>query len=80
MFHCAINGNWAFGLPFHFICPLSPHTNSLFLPNPNSQVKGKKGKKGKMQKVDARILGFNTTAAPDRLNVGKRDYGDGTEN
>jgi hypothetical protein len=41
--------------------------------------KGKKGKKGKMQKVDARILGFNTTAAPDRLNVGKRDYGDGTD-
>lgn len=44
------------------------------------EVKGKKGKKGKMQKVDARILGFNTTAAPDRLNVGKRDYGDGSDN
>lgn len=33
-----------------------------------------------MQKVDARILGFNMTAAPDRLNVGKRDYGDGSDN
>jgi PERQ amino acid-rich with GYF domain-containing protein len=43
------------------------------------EVKGKKGKKGKMQKVDSRILGFNTTSAPDRLNVGKRDYGDGTD-
>lgn len=29
-----------------------------------------------MQKVDAKNLGFNVSAAPDRLNVGKRDYGD----
>jgi PERQ amino acid-rich with GYF domain-containing protein len=29
-----------------------------------------------MQKVDNRILGFNVTAAPDRLNVGDRDYGE----
>jgi len=29
-----------------------------------------------MLKVDSRILGFNVTAAPDRLNVGDRDYGE----
>nr|XP_023030042.1 GIGYF family protein CG11148 [Leptinotarsa decemlineata] len=42
------------------------------------EVKGKnkKIKKSKMLKVDARILGFNVTSAPDRLNVGDRDYGD----
>ncbi|XP_022912828.1 GIGYF family protein Gyf isoform X3 [Onthophagus taurus] len=38
--------------------------------------KGKKTKKSKMTKVDARILGFNVTAAQDRINVGDRDYGD----
>lgn len=27
-----------------------------------------------MTKVDARILGFSVTAAPDRINVGDRDY------
>ncbi|KAK6618626.1 hypothetical protein RUM43_013017 [Polyplax serrata] len=36
--------------------------------------KGKKSKKGKMLKVDNRILGFSVTAAPDRINVGDRDY------
>lgn len=35
---------------------------------------GKKSKKGKMLKVDNRILGFSVTAAPDRINVGDRDY------
>lgn len=29
-----------------------------------------------MTKLDNRILGFSVTAAPDRLNVGDRDYGD----
>uniref|UniRef100_A0A182FPR5 GYF domain-containing protein n=1 Tax=Anopheles albimanus TaxID=7167 RepID=A0A182FPR5_ANOAL len=38
--------------------------------------KGKKIKKIKMHKLDNRILGFSVTAAPDRLNVGDRDYGD----
>lgn len=38
------------------------------------QGKGKKVKKSKMMKVDSRILGFSVTAAPDRLNVGDRDY------
>jgi PERQ amino acid-rich with GYF domain-containing protein len=53
--------------------------------NPNSndfqevKAKGKKPKKGKMQKVDSRILGFSTSAATDRLNVGNRDYGDSPE-
>ncbi|XP_043260032.1 GRB10-interacting GYF protein 2-like isoform X1 [Colletes gigas] len=52
--------------------------------NPNApaefqEVKGKskKPKKGKMYKVDNRILGFSVTAAPDRINVGDRDYGEG---
>ncbi|KAL0130742.1 hypothetical protein PUN28_002396 [Cardiocondyla obscurior] len=52
--------------------------------NPNAstefqEVKGKskKPKKGKMFKVDNRILGFSVTAAPDRINVGDRDYGEG---
>ncbi|XP_066603534.1 GRB10-interacting GYF protein 2 isoform X2 [Prorops nasuta] len=51
--------------------------------NPNTtefqEVKGKskKPKKGKMFKVDNRILGFSVTAAPDRINVGDRDYGEG---
>ncbi|XP_026278076.1 GRB10-interacting GYF protein 2 [Frankliniella occidentalis] len=39
--------------------------------------KGKKTKKGKMFKVDQSILGFSVTAAPDRINVGDRDYGEG---
>lgn len=30
-----------------------------------------------MYKVDNRILGFSVTAAPDRINVGDRDYGEG---
>lgn len=40
------------------------------------QSKSKKPKKGKMYKVDSRILGFSVTSAPDRINVGDRDYGD----
>uniref|UniRef100_A0A182N5I7 GYF domain-containing protein n=1 Tax=Anopheles dirus TaxID=7168 RepID=A0A182N5I7_9DIPT len=50
--------------------------------NPSSndfqEIKGKakKIKKNKMMKLDSRILGFSVTAAPDRLNVGERDYGD----
>lgn len=40
------------------------------------QGKGKKTKKNKMMKVDSRILGFNVTAAQDRVNVGDRDYGE----
>ena len=43
------------------------------------QGKSKKPKKGKMYKVDNRILGFSVTAAPDRINVGDRDYGEGVE-
>ena len=38
------------------------------------QGKGKKAKKSKMFRVDNRILGFNVTAAQDRINVGDRDY------
>uniref|UniRef100_T1IEM4 Uncharacterized protein n=1 Tax=Rhodnius prolixus TaxID=13249 RepID=T1IEM4_RHOPR len=38
--------------------------------------KSKKAKKGRMQKVDTRILGFSTTSAPDRINVGDREYPD----
>lgn len=30
-----------------------------------------------MFKVDNRILGFSVTSAPDRINVGDRDYGEG---
>ncbi|KXJ76180.1 hypothetical protein RP20_CCG010226 [Aedes albopictus] len=50
--------------------------------NPSSndfqEIKGKnkKVKKNKMTKLDNRCLGFSVTAAPDRLNVGDRDYGD----
>ncbi|XP_030747208.1 GIGYF family protein CG11148 isoform X2 [Sitophilus oryzae] len=49
------------------------HHNTEF-----QEVKGKnkKSKKSKMLKVDSRILGFNVTSAPDRINVGDRDYGD----
>ncbi|XP_018329970.1 GIGYF family protein CG11148 isoform X2 [Agrilus planipennis] len=36
--------------------------------------KGKKTKKSKMTKMDKSILGFSVTAAPDRINVGDRDY------
>ncbi|XP_024884042.1 GIGYF family protein CG11148-like [Temnothorax curvispinosus] len=55
--------------------------------NPNApaefqEVKGKskKPKKGKMFKVDNRNLDFSVTAAPDRINVGDRDYGEGLTN
>ncbi|XP_031339420.1 GRB10-interacting GYF protein 2 isoform X2 [Photinus pyralis] len=56
--------------PAPAITPSSQH-------NPDFQEvkgKGKKVKKSKMMKVDARILGFSVTAAPDRINVGDRDY------
>ncbi|XP_076652489.1 GIGYF family protein Gyf isoform X3 [Halictus rubicundus] len=52
--------------------------------NPNAPTefqeakgKSKKPKKGKMYRVDNKILGFSVTAAPDRINVGARDYGEG---
>ncbi|XP_015586467.1 GRB10-interacting GYF protein 2 isoform X1 [Cephus cinctus] len=53
---------------------INPNTSTEF-----QEVKGKskKPKKGKMFKVDNRILGFSVTAAPDRINVGDRDYGEG---
>ncbi|KAG5667580.1 hypothetical protein PVAND_015557 [Polypedilum vanderplanki] len=52
--------------------------------NPNNssdfqEVKGKNKKvksKKVMKAVDNRILGFTATSAPDRINVGDRDYGD----
>lgn len=53
---------------------VNPNTSAEF-----QEVKGKskKPKKGKMFKVDNRILGFSVTSAPDRINVGDRDYGEG---
>ncbi|XP_045478722.1 GIGYF family protein Gyf isoform X2 [Harmonia axyridis] len=58
--------------PASAINPSSVHSNEF------QEVKGKnkKNKKNKMLKVDSRILGFNVTSAPDRINVGDRDYGD----
>ncbi|CAH1173798.1 unnamed protein product [Phaedon cochleariae] len=58
--------------PAPAITPSSQHSTEF------QEVKGKnkKIKKSKMFKVDARILGFNVTSAPDRINVGDRDYGD----
>lgn len=41
------------------------------------QSKAKKPKKGKMIQMDSRMLGFNVMSAPDRINVGDRDYGEG---
>ena len=32
-----------------------------------------------MMPVDNKILGFSVTAAPDRINVGDRDYGEGLQ-
>lgn len=37
----------------------------------------KKSKKKPMLRLDNAFLGFNVTAAPDRINVGDRDYGEG---
>ncbi|XP_044747751.1 GIGYF family protein Gyf isoform X2 [Coccinella septempunctata] len=58
--------------------PASAINPSSFHSNEFQEVKGKnkKNKKNKMLKVDNRILGFNVTSAPDRINVGDRDYGD----
>ncbi|KAJ3658723.1 hypothetical protein Zmor_010447 [Zophobas morio] len=58
--------------PAPAITPSSQHSTEF------QEVKGKnkKNKKSKMLKVDSRILGFNVTSAPDRINVGDRDYGD----
>ncbi|KAK5644037.1 hypothetical protein RI129_007882 [Pyrocoelia pectoralis] len=55
----------------------APAITPSSLHNPDFQEvkgKGKKIKKSKMTKVDSRILGFSVTAAPDRINVGDRDY------
>ncbi|XP_076236016.1 GIGYF family protein Gyf isoform X2 [Calliopsis andreniformis] len=60
------------------LCKPAPAVNPN-VPTEFQEVKGKskKPKKGKMYKVDNRILGFSVTAAPDRINVGDRDYGEG---
>ncbi|KAI4483604.1 hypothetical protein M0804_007864 [Polistes exclamans] len=59
------------------LCKPAPAVNPN-APTEFQEVKGKskKPKKGKMFKVDNRILGFSVTAAPDRINVGDRDYGE----
>ncbi|XP_017754978.1 PREDICTED: PERQ amino acid-rich with GYF domain-containing protein 2 isoform X2 [Eufriesea mexicana] len=59
------------------LCKPAPAVNPN-APTEFQEVKGKskKPKKGKMYKIDNRILGFNVTAAPDRINVGDRDYGE----
>ncbi|KAK9875652.1 hypothetical protein WA026_009449 [Henosepilachna vigintioctopunctata] len=51
--------------PAPAITPSSIHSNDF------QEVKGKnkKNKKNKMLKVDSRILGFNVTSAPDRINA-----------
>ncbi|XP_065351178.1 GRB10-interacting GYF protein 2 [Cloeon dipterum] len=58
------------------LCKPAPAVNPM--ENDFLEVKGKvkKPKKKQMTKVDSRILGFSVTAAPDRLNVGDRDYGE----
>lgn len=60
--------------------PPPPSSNAAAAANANQfqEVKGKKAKpkKNKMLKVDSRILGFNVTAAHDRINIGDRDYAD----
>lgn len=58
--------------PAPAITPSTQHSNDF----QEVKGKGKKVKKSKMLKVDARILGFNVTAAQDRINVGDRDYGE----
>jgi PERQ amino acid-rich with GYF domain-containing protein len=53
---------------------INPQANNDF-----QEVKGKNKKvksKKVMKAVDNRILGFTATSAPDRINVGDRDYGD----
>ncbi|XP_048505447.1 GRB10-interacting GYF protein 2 isoform X3 [Athalia rosae] len=61
------------------LCKPAPAVNPNATTTEFQEVKGKakKTKKGKMFKVDSRILGFSVTAAPDRINVGDRDYGEG---
>ncbi|KAK7869595.1 hypothetical protein R5R35_003385 [Gryllus longicercus] len=59
------------------MCVPAPAVNPLSTDFQEVKGKGKKAKKSKMFKVDNRILGFNVTAAQDRINVGDRDYGEG---
>ncbi|XP_046594566.1 GRB10-interacting GYF protein 2 isoform X2 [Neodiprion lecontei] len=61
------------------LCKPAPAVNPNATATEFQEVKGKakKPKKGKMYKVDSTILGFSVTAAPDRINVGDRDYGEG---
>ncbi|RZF33086.1 hypothetical protein LSTR_LSTR009815 [Laodelphax striatellus] len=58
--------------------PQPPPPSASAAVNQFQEVKGKKAKpkKNKMLKVDSRILGFNVTAAHDRINIGDRDYAD----
>ncbi|XP_067006202.2 GRB10-interacting GYF protein 2 isoform X1 [Anabrus simplex] len=59
------------------MCVPAPAVNPLNNDFQEVKGKGKKTKKSKMFRVDNRILGFNVTAAQDRINVGDRDYGEG---
>ncbi|XP_069695255.1 GRB10-interacting GYF protein 2 isoform X2 [Periplaneta americana] len=59
------------------MCIPAPAVNPLNTDFQEVKGKGKKAKKSKMFRVDNRILGFNVTAAQDRINVGDRDYGEG---
>ncbi|KAJ9599701.1 hypothetical protein L9F63_026450, partial [Diploptera punctata] len=56
------------------MCAPAPAVNPLNSDFQEVKGKGKKAKKSKMFRVDNRILGFNVTAAQDRINVGDRDY------
>ncbi|XP_049300953.1 GIGYF family protein Gyf [Anopheles funestus] len=58
------------------MCKPAPAINPSSNDFQETKGKNKKVKKNKMMKLDSRILGFSVTAAPDRLNVGERDYGD----
>ena len=42
----------------------------------SSQAKSKKSARKKVLRVDTALLGFNVTAAPDRINIGERDMGE----
>lgn len=65
-------------VPKDDMCSPAPAITPSLHSSDFQEVKGKnkKNKKNKMLKVDSRILGFNVTSAPDRINVGDRDYGD----
>nr|CAD7444087.1 unnamed protein product [Timema bartmani]CAD7461097.1 unnamed protein product [Timema tahoe] len=56
------------------MCTPAPAVNPLTTDFTEVKGKGKKPKKNKMFRVDNRILGFNVTAAEDRINVGDRDF------